>query len=99
MYYPHRNFTTPGDEGELVDMWLLSFADVVYTTPAHIDTVGTFFSHRPRIVRPAADKKAVRDSICHPCLSQAGIEKTRCYNDSMGFPVLPYKCEREVPIF
>merc|ERR1712146_189548 len=100
LYLPHRNFTEPGDEGELMDMWLMSFADFVYTTPNHIDTIGTFFSHRPRVINlQAPDKRARPDGICHPCLSQAGIEKTRCYNESMNFPVLPYSCTREYPVF
>lgn len=100
LYLPHRNFTEPGDEGELMDMFLMSFADVVYTIENHISTVGTFLSHRPRIVNVRTeDKRSSPDAICHPCLSQSGIEKTRCYNDSMAFPKLSYTCSREYPIF
>jgi len=31
LYYPHRNFTERGDDGELIDLFLLSLCDVVYT--------------------------------------------------------------------
>lgn len=100
LYYPHRNFSDPGDEGVLIDTFLLAFCDAVYAGPSYIDTLGTMFSRRPRIVQMMNHKKeALPDGMCHPCLSMAGIEKTRCFSEKMAFPESPYKCEREYPIF
>jgi hypothetical protein len=100
VHYPHRNYTAPGDEGALVDMWLLALSDVVYTTPYSLDTLGALFSHRPYVVQlDGGAKHGIADQQCQPCLSLSGISKARCYNSAMHFPQPPFKCEREYPIF
>lgn len=80
-------------------MWLLSLADVVYTTPFSIDTLGALFSRRPYLVQLDGAKHGIADQQCQPCLSLSGISKARCYNDAMRFPQPTFKCEREYPIF
>lgn len=100
LYYPHRNFTEPGDEGALIDVFLLALCDVVYAGPSYIDTLGTFFSKRPRIVQMMSHKKfALPDAICQPCISLAGVAKARCWSEKMAIPEGPYKCVRELPVF
>jgi hypothetical protein len=100
VYYPHRNFSDVSDEGALIDVFLLALCDVVYAGPSYIDTLGTFFSKRPRIVQMQSHKKhALPDALCQPCISLAGVVKTRCYSPKMAIPEGPYKCEREYPIF
>jgi hypothetical protein len=91
-YVSHRNFTAPSDDDALMDMWLLSMADAVYTTPAAIDTLGALFSRRPIVVN-VDKKRGVHDAQCQPCLSLSGISKARCYRPEMAFPVPPFKCE------
>ena len=93
-YYAHRNYTAPGDEGGVIDMWLLSMCDLVYTTPGAIDTLGALFSRRPYVVQlDGRGKRGVADAQCQPCLSLSGIAKTKCYNKAMAFPEQPFKCE------
>lgn len=49
VHYAHHNFSSVGDEGELIDAWLLSFCDIVYATPWHTNLLGAMFSRRPQI--------------------------------------------------
>lgn len=77
-------------QGELQEMWLLGYCDVILTTPgSHMGILGAARTlHRPKVV---IDEATVHQSKAeYPCLSNFGaIQQTSCFEPTMLLKIPP----------